>query len=284
MKAFFGALCFFVLAIACRSQQGLPKYLTGVNIFGTSCPGHPVFIGGVLPISPAASAHLHPGDQLLSIDGKPIKDLRDASIRMNSSVPILVILKVRRNGSVRTISVAREEITTIRARNGLRLLEDGSLVGTDYTDAEIEEYRSLNRDLDRAIRDGGFLIVFPGHYPVDKRLHYPGFEIFVWDKGNQVRVGGIEDGPAKRAGVRWGDRIISVNGTDPRGKSLAELESSFSSSHTMPMQLLIERAGVQKTYSFQLDTAARVLRANNWKVVDGKMVPLWLPPVYTKCF
>ena len=45
---------------------------------------------------------------------------------------------------------------------------------------------------------------FPGHYPANEQLYYPGFEVFIWDKGNQVTVGGIEDGPASRAGVRWG--------------------------------------------------------------------------------
>lgn len=285
MKASVMALCSFILTVASPSQEKLPQYITGTAIFGAaSCPDNPVFVGAVYPMSPAASGGLKVGDQLLSIDGKSVNGFQDASMRMTSSSPSPVILKVKRSGSIRILSVAREESTTIRSRNGLRRLDDGSLVGTDYSDAEIEEFRYVTRDLEQAMRAGDFLNVFPGHYPADKSLYYPGFEIFVWNKESQVRVGGIENGPAKQSGIRWGDRIVSVNGKDPRGKSLAELESLFSSSHAMPMQLVIERAGVNRTYSFQLDIAARVLRANNWKIADGKMVPLWLPPAYTKCF
>jgi predicted metalloprotease with PDZ domain len=43
----------------------------------------------------------------------------------------------------------------------------------------------------------------------------------------QVVVLGIEDGPASRAGVHWGDTILSVNEIDPRNKSVAELEPVF---------------------------------------------------------
>jgi S1-C subfamily serine protease len=285
MKASVVALCFFALAEASPSQQKLPKYITGVTILGpASCPDNPVFVASVFPMSPAASGGLKVGDQLLSIDGELVRGLKDASTRMSSSNLSPVILKVKRNGSVRILSVAREESATIRSRNGLRLLDDGSLVPTDYTDAELEEFRSVKRDLEQAMRAGDFLNVFPGHYPADKSLYYPGFEIFVWNKGSQVRVGGIENGPAKQSGIHWGDRIVSVNGIDPEGKSITELESLFSSSHAMQMQLMIERAGVQRTYSFQLDIAAKVLRANDWRIADGKMVPLWLPRADTKCF
>jgi C-terminal processing protease CtpA/Prc len=285
MKVSVVALCFIVVTVASPSQQKPPRYFTGVTIVGSaSCPDNPVFVAGVFPISPAASGGLTVGDRLLSIDGEPVKDLKDAAARMSSTNPGTVILKVKRNGSVRSLSVAREESTTMRSRNGLRILDDGLQVGTDYTDAEIEGYRSVNRDLEQAQRAGDFLNVFPGHYPADKSLYYPGFEIFVSDKGSQVRVGGIEIGPAKQSGIRWGDRILSVNGIDPRGESLTELESLFSSSHTMPMQLMIERAGKQRTYTFQLDVATRVLKANNWRIEDGQMVPLWLPRAYTNCF
>jgi C-terminal processing protease CtpA/Prc len=285
MRASLAAFALFLLAVSCGSQSSPPKYVIGVDILGsTSCADHPVFIGSVLPISPAASAGLQPGDQLLSVDGEPVRDFKDASTRIASSRPDKVTVQVRRTGDVQTISVSRQERMTLQSQNGFRFLDDGSLVGTDYTDAEIKEYQSAIRDLDRAISAGDFLNVFPGHYPADKRLYYPGFEIFVWNQGSQVRVGGIENGPAKTSGVRWGDRIILVNGKDPNGKSLAELESLFSSPHATAMQLLIERAGVQRTYSFQLQAAARVLKANRWKMSDGKMIPLWLPAVYKSCF
>jgi C-terminal processing protease CtpA/Prc len=99
-----------------------------------------------------------------------------------------------------------------------------------------------------------------------------------------VIVGGIEDGPASRAGVRWGDRIIAVNGVDPRSKSVAELEFLLSSPKPATMTLTIERAGIRKTFSFELAQAATVLRDNRWQVKNGKLVPLWAPEKYLPCF
>jgi predicted metalloprotease with PDZ domain len=149
MKVSVVALCFIVVTVASPSQQKPPRYFTGATIVGSaSCPDNPVFVGGVFPISPAASGGLTVGDRLLSIDGRPVKNLQDAAARMSSTSPGTVILKVKRNGSVHILSVGRDERTSIWSRNGLRILDDGLQVGTDYTDAEIEEYRSVNRDLD----------------------------------------------------------------------------------------------------------------------------------------
>lgn len=125
---------------------------------------------------------------------------------------------------------------------------------------------------------------FPGHYPANEQLYYPGFEVFIWDKGNQVTVGGIEDGPASRAGVRWGDEIIAVDGVDPRGKSVAELEALLASPKPASMTLTVERAGVRKTFPFELAQAATVLRENHWQVINGELVPLWVPESYLPCF
>jgi membrane-associated protease RseP (regulator of RpoE activity) len=159
----------------------------------------------VLPLSPAASAGIHIGDQLISVDGTPVRNAKDAASRMVSSSAQPVALAVSRKGSVRTITVSREERTSIQQHNGFRRMEDGSFMPVDYTEAEITEHRSLERAIDQAVRADDFLNVFPGHYPSDKHVYYPGFEIFVWDKGNQVRIGGIENGPAKERGLRWGD-------------------------------------------------------------------------------
>jgi hypothetical protein len=158
------------------------------------------------------------------------------------------------------------------------------LVGTDYSDTEIAEIRRLNAELDEAVGRKDFVNIFPGHYPADKSLYYPGFELFVWNDGQKVYVGGVEERPAKESGVRWGDRIISVNGQDPRGKSAKELEGLFSSSRRSAMQLRIERAGIQKSFTFPLVRAADVLKANHWRIADGKMVPDWVPDELISCF
>ena len=105
MKYFVVAWCFFVVTVASPSQQKPPRYITGATIFGSeSCPDNSVFVGKVFPISPAASSSLTVGDQLLSIDGEPVKNLQDAAARMSSTSPGTVVLKVKRNGSVHILS------------------------------------------------------------------------------------------------------------------------------------------------------------------------------------
>jgi S1-C subfamily serine protease len=198
--------------------QNRTRFVIGVTLFGPneSCKDGPVFIAGVTPKSPAASAGVELGDQLLAINGDAVRSFGDASNRIVSTVPEPVVLTVRRSQSVRTISIQREKSESVWSRIGLRLLDGGFLVGTDYTDAEIAEIRRLHAELDRAVSRRDFVNIFPGHYPADKNLYYAGFELFVWDDGQKVYVGAIEDGPAKERGVRWGDQIILVNGQDPR--------------------------------------------------------------------
>lgn len=249
----------------CLCQIRVPKYVIGIDILGpnASCPNGPVFISSVREISPAANAGILPGDQLLSVDGTPVKDFRDASHRITSQSPGPVSIELLRQGTIRKFTVPRERSDIVLSKNGLRMLDDGMLVELASTETDIEEIRKLNHDLESAMQAGDFLNVFPGHYPKDESLYYPGFEVFVWDKGEQVHVGGIEDSPARKNGVRWGDRIISVNGVDPARKSLAALESLFSSRTPTTMTITIERAGIQKTLKFPLALASDVLRDNN---------------------
>ena len=268
-----------------HGQGSQSEYVTGVEVHGVnaSCPSGTVFVGRVAPKSPADVAGLHAGDLLLAINNEPVRDFRDAVSRMRVTGPDPVILRVRRDGTVLTFTVRREPRDVVLGREGLRML-DGFVVGTDYTSADIAELRRLNAELDSAVKQNDFVNVFPGHYPKDKSLYYPGFEIFEWNEGRQVHVGGIEEGPAKKAGVHWGDRIISVNDQSVQGKSLAQLESLFSSSDRAMMRLVVERTGVVKSFTFPLARAADVLKEDGWRMVEGKMIPLWLPDEYLKCF
>lgn len=50
------------------------------------------------------------------------------------------------------------------------------------------------------------------------------------------------------------------------------------------MEVTVERAGAGRKFNFQLAMAADVLRENNWQIVDGQMVPLWVPEEYIFCF
>jgi C-terminal processing protease CtpA/Prc len=231
--------------------------------------------------SPAASAGIKGGDRLIAVDGITVTDVQDAARRITSKSAKPVTVQLIRDEKPYNVTVEREDIATVLQKDGWKLLEDGTLVRSDATDAEVRHQVAISQALEDA-KDR--TVAFPSHYPVNKQLYYPGFEAFIWDKGKQVIVGGIEDGPASRAGVRWGDRIIAVNGVDPRGKSVAEVESLLSNPKSATMTLTIERAGMRKTSSFELAQAATVLRDNQWQVKNGKLVPLWVPEKYLPCF
>jgi predicted metalloprotease with PDZ domain len=280
-KIIAAAILLCTVCVTCDSQETQPRYVTGMTLFGAK-PSCPVFVGGVDRDSPAAKAGIRAGDRLIAIDGVTITNIQEAArgIHRESSEP--VSLQLARAEELYTVLVQKETLATKLKRSGEKAIEDGSVVPLDATDAEIKQRSSLIRALDSNLTR--IARVFPTHYPENENLYYPGFEAFVWDKGRQVTIGGIEDGPASRAGARWGDIILSVNGIDPRNKSVADLEPIFSSRKPATITLLIDRAGVTKTFSFELEQAAMVLRDNDKRLVRGTLVPLWVSEEYLPCF
>lgn len=218
---------------------------------------------------------------MISVDGYTVETPQDAAQRITSSGPLPVKLQMAREDQPYSVTVQREEFSKLLRDDGLKMLAGGALVSADATDAEIKHFLSMTNAVENA-KD--LSTAFPGHYPANKQLYYAGFEVFTWDGGTQVIVGGIEDGPASRVGIRWGDRVITVNGIDPRKKSVAELESLLSTPKPMSMTLVIGRGDVQKTFTIELVQAADILRDNHWQVVNGKLVPLWVPQRYLSCF
>lgn len=97
-------------------------------------------------------------------------------------------------------------------------------------------------------------------------------------------VGGIKDGPAKNAGVHYGDSAVSVNDVNPTGRSLAALEKLFSSRSATDMRLAIDRDGVLRAFSFRLEKASDVAAENHKRRYKGKMIPSVIPDKYLHCF
>jgi C-terminal processing protease CtpA/Prc len=271
---------FWAFCLTLGGQNREQHYNIGITLTGSK-PPCPVFVMSVSKNSPAAQAGIKVGDRVTAVDGKTVQTPQDAARQLTSNSPGLVTLQMMREDNPYSVTVQREEFATLLHKNGLRMLPNRALVSADATDAEIKHFLSI---VD-AVEDAKDLsTAFPGHYPANTRLYYPGFEVFSWDGGTQVVVGGIEDGPASRAGIRWGDRIIAVNGVDPRKKSVAALESLLSSPKPMSVTLIIERGDLQKTFTIELAQAESVLRDNQWQVVGGKLVPLWVPEKYLPCF
>jgi C-terminal processing protease CtpA/Prc len=251
------------------AQNGAPKYVAGANVVGSKSPC--LFVGGVWAKSPAVNAGIQPGDRIISVDGTTVTTVQDAAQHMHSESAKPVRLQLSRDGKPYILTLQLELYATILEKNGMKLLRSGMIVPLDATEAEMD-HKTLALQKER-FSDR----VFPLHYPEDESLYFAGFEMFVLKNPPQIAVGGIEDGPASRAGVHWGDFITSVNGSDPRNKSVVELEWLFTSQKPVPMTLSIDRDGVAKTFSFQLEKAAEVMSDNQLQLFKGILIPLGVP-------
>ena len=114
---------------------------------------------------------------------------------------------------------------------------------------------------------------FPLHYPLNTDLYYGGFELFILAHPPQVAVGGLEEGPASRAGIHQVDVILSVNGVDPTGKTPEELEALFSSPQPKSLSLVVDRVTTTKTIEFELEKTSDVLKENHRRLVNGTLIP-----------
>jgi hypothetical protein len=225
------------------------------------------------------------GDVLLSIDGQVVHAFSDVIDHLSlSAVPGKVTAQFARDETTYSVTMEREDYARILETNGLKEV-DGLQVDLDATDADVKDQVEEQQALEKAMRSGDNRTIFTDrHYPDDKTLYYPGFEVFVWNHRAQITVGGIENGPAQRSGVRWGDHILLVNGIDPHGKSDAELATLLSSPTPRAMVLLVARGGREKTFSFDLKRADAVLSENHLQVASGKVIPDWVSGKYLPCF
>ncbi len=265
-----------------KPQYGIGLFILNSDYPSPSCPA---FVGGVDANSPAAQAGIHRGDVILSIDGHPVRAFSDVKEHLSlSAVPGKVALQFARGETTYTVTVEREDYARILEDNGLKEV-NGVPVDLNATDADVKDQLEEGTLLERAIRSGDNRTIFADrHYPEDKTLYYPGFEVFVWNHGTQITVGGVEDGPARRSGVRWGDHILAVGGIDPHGKSDVELASLLSSPAPRSMVLVVARGGVKRTFSFDLERADAVLSENHLRVAKGKIIPDWVSDKYLPCF
>jgi len=280
METFVSVLLLLTgVSTAMAGQTDQARYVTGMTLFGGSSPSCPLFIGGILKNSPASQADLQLGDRLIAVDDNPVAYLRRAVELLTSKAASPVRVDVMRDGKKVRVSLSRRDITTMLKADGWRIFR-GEMVPLDATDPEAEYILNTQQEVEH----DDISIAFPGHYPANGELYYPGFEAFIWSKQKKVTVGGIEDGPAGHAGVRWGDRIISINGINPDSKTAAELEALLASREPAKMKLTVERAGGRKVFVFELEQVTSVLRENHWQIINGKKVPIWVTPQYVHCF
>lgn len=274
-------LCFGIIScLVCDASQaldiGVDDYVTGMTLLG-ACPACPPMVWFIQPDTPASKVGIQPGDRLLAIDGKPVTDIVQARPLLRSSEPKTSTIELEGNRGVYTVAVGRIPNAVVYERNGWKRGPDGNLYPKDATLAEMQRISKIHGEPSTKV-------FTTGHYPANQELYYPGFEIFVWPEPQTMTVGAIEEGPARAAGVHYGDPIVSVNGVNPRGQSLSKLEELFSSPTPATMTLVIDRDGERKTFQIQLAKASDVAAANHKRLYKGRMIPSVVPALYLHCF
>jgi S1-C subfamily serine protease len=279
-ERFLGMRMLFLVSVALalcasgRAQQVADPYSTGMILL--SPDGCPVFVGGVVANSPAERAGILAGDRVLAVDGTHVTSGGQAATLIRSNSPARVTLRLLRGGKEIEAVSERERRSWIFARNGQKTIS-GAVVPSDTTQAEVDRMLAFD-DRRLAAR------VFPTHYPANPELFYPGSEVFVLRDPAQVTVGGIEKGPASKAGVHWGDVLLFVNGVPIAGRTPTELERMLSATQPAPMRLLIDRLGWVKTLEFRLEKASEIARRNGERFAEGRPVPAWADGGDLHCF
>lgn len=235
-----------------------------------------MLVSFVWPKSPANDAGIRVGDRLVAIDGTAVSTSQQAADLIRAAKGKLT-LDLRRAGKPYRASVEPQPMDTILRGLGKKITPEGIIVSADASEAEIDYVRKFD-----AARIVGR--VFPLHIPLDETLYAAGFEVFLLRDPKQAMVGGIEEGPATRAGVRWGDLIVEIDGADPLEKSAEELEGMLSGTKPRSVRVTLDRLGNKIEVELRLEPVSEILRANQRMLVQGQLVPLGVADEDLRCF
>jgi len=178
--------------------------------FGMKTPSG-ALVSKILDGSPAAKAGLKTGDVILEFDGKAINNSSDLpQLVGNAPIGSTARLKVLRNGKTEILKVKIAELPPeekLAEANTSGTSEKSDRLGLSVTDLTADQRKTLELE-----RYG-------------------------------VLVQGVEEGAGADAGIRRGDVILKINGTDVENTAqLHKLEKSLPSGKSMPV-LVQRRSG-----------------------------------------
>lgn len=204
-------------AVLSPRQERQVEDLLGGSIVGIGVWLEPVE-GGLLVTSvvagtPAATAGLRPGDVILEIDGRRVRDVERASERMRGPVGTTVTLGLRRDGEVLTVEVERAEIDLSDVQ--ARMLEDGVAYARllQFGRRASEE---LRRSLDRLLDEGADRVI------LDLRAN----------------AGGLADEAVRVASLFLGDGVVAR--IRERGEDERELRTKGEPLPSFPLVVLVD--------------------------------------------
>ena len=200
--------------------------------------------------------------------------VRNHSFFMNRSlaiVAVLVIVTASLAGGLRTRTTHRRAVNLNAARDAKTSPEEkyeADKIETDYQEAisTVEEKYAGEIDYEKATQAAiqGMLFTLDPHsvyFPAaefkklkeDQSSSFYGIGVQILRHDDGVYVQSVVEGtPAARAGLRYGDRIVDVDGKDARDWSSEEVSKNVRGARGEPVRIKVERAGEEVAVNFKI--------------------------------
>ena len=185
-------------------------------------------------------------------------------------VAALVIVTASLAGGVRT-STSHRRIVNLNSNSSQVITAEkyeADKIETDYHEAitTVEEKYAGDIDYEKATQAAiqGMLFTLDPHsvyfssaefrkLKEDQSSSFYGIGVQIQRHDDGVYIQSVVEGtPAARAGLRFGDRIVEVDGKDARDWSSDEVSKNVRGERSKPVQLKIERAGEEAAVSFKI--------------------------------
>ena len=185
-------------------------------------------------------------------------------------VAALVIVTASLAGGVRTSTSHRRIVNLNSTSSQVTTAEkyEADKIETDYHEAitTVEEKYAGDIDYEKATQAAiqGMLFTLDPHsvyfssaefrkLKEDQSSSFYGIGVQILRHDDGVYIQSVVEGtPAARAGLRYGDRIVEVDGKDARDWSSDEVSKNVRGERSKAVQLKIERAGEEAAVSFKI--------------------------------